>query len=318
MKLASLPVNTPYFLAPMAGYTDKPFRGLCRSFGASLTFSELISVNAIYYRNPKSFLLMEREENGYPFCIQLFGSDPELFLYAAQSVEGLCDCIDINAGCPVRKVVKSFAGAYLLKDRKRLFGIVDLLKKHLKKPVSVKLRKGFEDAINDVAFYRELENRGVDYITIHPRMSQEFFSGVLDYEHVAMARDALKIEVIVSGGIDSPKTLKRVKALTGCRFFMIGQAAIGKPYIFEDLILGVSPKRSGSFLSSVMKRHLRSMAEFYGESRAASLFRKFFHAYTKGIKGARLFNAKANECRDLTCMENLIDELTLQLPRNPC
>ncbi len=312
MKLARLELATPYLLAPMAGYTDKPFRELCKSFGASLTVSELISVNAIYHGNRKSFTLMERGEKETPFCIQLFGFDPELFLYAAKKIEHLCDCIDINAGCPVRKVVKSGAGAYLLKDKERLFQIVDLLKKHIEKPLSVKLRKGFGGKENDVAFYKELENRGVDYIVLHPRMPGEFFSGEPDYEHVREVKEALKIEVVVSGGIDSVKKLRKVKTLTGCNFFMIGQASIGRPYIFEDLMLGVDLPRSDRFVSSVMRKHLDMIVEFYGKERAVHPFKKFFHAYVKGFKNARALNRAVNATADVEDIYKLIDELTLE------
>ncbi len=308
MKIDSLEVDSPYFLAPMAGYTDKPFRYICKTFKAGLTVSELISVNAIYYKNAKTELLMERSEVEKPFIIQLFGSNPDIFLYAAQSVEHRCECIDINAGCPVAKVVKTQAGSYLLKDKKLLFAIVDKLKKHINKPVSVKLRKGFDAAnINDTAFYKELEQRGVDFIVIHPRLRSQFFKGFVDYEHVARMRAALNIDVVVSGGIDSYAKLQYVKDVTGCRFFMIGQAAIEKPYIFDDLIKQSDKKRDREFIVGLMKKHFLYMVDYYGEKAAVKGFRKFFHQYVKGISRIRALKERMNGCMDMRCVISTID-----------
>jgi len=311
MKLGSLEVGSPYFLAPMAGYTDKPFRYICKMHKAGLTVSELISVNAVYYGNIKTKELTEKSDIEKPFSIQLFGSDPDIFLYAAQAIEHKCDCIDINAGCPVTKVVKAFAGSYLLKDKRRLFAIIDKLKKHIKKPVSIKLRKGFDnDSINDIAFYKELQERGIDFIVIHPRLRNQFFKGEIDYEHVAAVKDALKIDVVVNGGIDSAKKLEAIKNITGCEFFMIGQAAIEKPYIFEDLLAKEDTKRDSEFIKKLINKHFSLMVEHYGEKTAVKNFRKFFHRYIKGINNAKIFKTMINKCSDSVCVFEIIDNLT--------
>ena len=295
MKLSSLDIKSPYFLAPMAGYTDKPFRKLCREFGCGLTFSELISVNALYYKNKKSYKLIERDRIDRPYCIQLFGSDPDIFLYAAQTVEPMCECIDINAGCPAPKVVKIKAGAYLLKEPERLFKIVELLKRHISKPVSVKLRMGYSEP-NKIDFYKELENLGVDFITIHARLKSQQFKGEPNLEHVAMVRETLKIPVVYNGGIDSFLKVKEIKEKTGCEFFMVGQTAIGKPFIFEDLNSGVDRKRDVAFVKQVMIKHLRYMEEFWGET-AVQKFRKFFHAYLKGYPNVKRLYNMINKCK---------------------
>ncbi len=307
MKLGPLEVNSPHFLAPMAGYTDKPFRKLCREFGCGLTFSELISVNALYYKNEKTLKLIERDEIDKPFCIQLFGSDPEIFLYAAQAVEHKCECIDINAGCPAPKVVKIKAGSYLLKEPDRLFKIIETLKKHISKPISVKLRMGY-DKPNELNFYKELENLGVDFITIHARIKKQGFKGEPDFEHVAKVKSALKIEVIYSGGIDSYKKLKIVKEKTGCEFFMVGQAAIGKPFIFQDLNEGIDRKRSLLFVKKVMIKHLKYMEEFWEDS-AVRKFRKFFHAYLKGYPNIKKYNNMINNCKTVQQAIAIIESL---------
>ncbi len=310
MKLGSLEVDSPYLLAPMAGYTDKPFRYICKRYKAGLTVSELVSVNAIYYKNSKTDELTQKNDIEKPFLIQLFGSDPDIFLYAAQAVEDRCDCIDINAGCPVTKVVKAFAGSYLLKDKKRLFAIIDKLKKHIKKPVSIKLRKGFDgESINDTAFYKELQERGIDFIVIHPRLRSQFFKGEIDYEHIAAVKEVLKIDVVVNGGIDSAETLEKVKNITGDGFFMIGQAAIEKPYIFEDLLNGKDIKRDLVFIKNLIREHFLLTVEYYGEKTAVKNFRKFFHRYIKGVNNAKIFKNMMNECRDSECVIKLIDNL---------
>ncbi len=297
-------------LAPMAGYTDKPFRAICRTFGASLTFSELISVNAICYDNPKTTLLYERHETDSPFCIQLFGSDPVMFVEAARRVEDRCECININAGCPAKKVIKAKAGSYLLKEKTRLLAIVDALKKNIKKPLSVKMRMGFDSqSINTIDFYRELQARGVDFIVIHPRLRDQFFSGKLNYEHIARVREKLTIDVVVSGGIDSPDTLKHIKQLTGCDLFMIGQAAIGAPYIFEDLIAGFKIKRNADVICNIMNNHFSAMIEFYGKKKALLAFRKFFCVYSRNFVGARHLRRSASTCEDTHEMFSIIEQL---------
>lgn len=309
MNLGPLKLQSNYILAPIAGYTDKPFRRIAKEFGAALTYSELISSNAIYHDNKKTYKLIEKNDDEYPFSIQLFGYDANIFLYAAQAVEEYCDCIDINAGCPVNKVVKNFSGAYLLKDSRRLFSIIDKLKKHLKVPVSVKLRKGFSNnEINSIDFYKELENRGIDWITIHGRTKEQYFSGDVDYGHIGDVKNALNIPVIANGRLDSYKKIEEVKSITHCNFFMIGQAALHKPYIFRDMIDKKDSEKSVGFLINIMKKHLIYMEEYYKEN-AVKLFRKFFHRYIKGFRNSKYLNLKMNKCNNLKDAFDIIDML---------
>ncbi len=311
MKLGPLNVDSPYFLAPMAGYTDKPFRYICKTFGAGLTVSELISVNAVYYGNSKTLRLMDKNEIEKPFSIQLFGFESDIFLYAAQRVEEFCDCIDINAGCPAPKVVKAKAGSYLLREKKRLFEIIDKLKKHIKKPISVKLRKGFDKCtINDVHFYRELENRGVDFIILHPRLRSQFFKGDVDYLHAAEVVDCLNIDVVVNGGIDSLEKLNYVKKITSGEFFMIGQVALGKPYIFEDFIKSRQSIKSIDFVKDLMRNHFLLMNGYYGEYIAVRNFRKFFHSYVRGFEHIKHLKEQINLCKNSKEVIEIIDRVS--------
>lgn len=290
--------NSCYFLAPMASYTDKPFRKIAREYGAGLTVSELISINSICYNNPKAFFLARRNDNEEPFAIQLFGYEIDLFVKAAQKIESMCDIIDINAGCPVPKIIKSKAGAYLLKEKKHLISIIESLKKHVKKPISVKVRMGFDaDNVNDMQFYKDLENAGCDMITIHARLRNGFYSSRVDYEHIANVCNRLLIPVVANGGIDSYETLKEVRKITRCQYFMIGQAALKKPYIFEDLINKKDSTRDIEYVKSLMIRHFRLMIKEYGEC-AYRLFRKFAHKYLSGYKNAKLINFRINSCKN--------------------
>ncbi len=311
MEFSSLNVKSPLFLAPMAGYTDVVFRKIARSFGASLTFSELLSVNAICHRNKKTFEMMERGENEFPFAIQLFGSDPNLFLNASLQVEPLCDTININAGCPAPKVVKEKAGSYLLEDTKRLFSIIDIVKKNTKKPLGVKVRKGFHKP-NPPEFYRELEQRGVDYIIVHGRMRNEYFSGKVDYNHIAMVRNTVSIEVVANGGIDSTEKLKEVKTITGCRYFMIGQAALENPPVFRCLNNGEECTKNYLEILRIMHTHFNLMCRRY-KDKAHVLFRKYFHRYIKGLRNAKRFNNMVNSCRNNDCVFNLLMKLKEEL-----
>jgi len=301
--------NSCYFLAPMASYTDKPFRKIAKEYGAGLTVSELISINSICYNNPKAFFLARRNDNEVPFAIQLFGHEIDLFVKAAQKIESMCDIIDINAGCPVPKVVKAKAGAYLLKEKKHLISIIESLKNHIKKPISVKLRMGFDsDNINDMQFYKDLENAGCDLITIHARLRNGFYSSSVDYEHIASVCSKLSIPVVANGSIDSYETLKEVKKITGCRYFMIGQAALKKPYIFEDLINKQDSKKDTEYIKSLMIRHFNLMIQEYGEY-AFKLFRKFAHKYLSGYKNAKLINSYINNCKNTQEVLNIINSV---------
>ncbi|WP_158090555.1 tRNA dihydrouridine synthase [Desulfurella amilsii] len=293
----------------MASYTDKPFRKIASEYGAGFTVSELISINSICYNNPKAFFLANRNNNEVPFAIQLFGYEIDLFVKAAQKIESMCDMIDINAGCPVPKVIKAKAGAYLLKEKKHLISIVELLKNHIKKPLSVKLRMGFDsDNINDIQFYKDLENAGCDMITIHARLRSGFYSSSVDYEHIANVCDKLSIPVVANGDIDSYEKLKEVKRITGCKYFMIGQAALKKPYIFEDLINKQDSIRSIEYTKAIMIRHFNLMIEEYGEY-AYRLFRKFAHKYLSGYKNAKLINSYINNCKNTQEVLNIINSI---------
>lgn len=298
-----------YFLAPMASYTDKPFRKIAKLYGAGLTVSELISINSLFYNNPKALFLARRNEEETPFVIQLFGYDIDLFVKAAKKIESMCDIIDINAGCPVPKVIKARAGAYLLKEKKHLINIVEALKKNIKKPVSVKLRMGFDaENINTIGFYKDLESAGCDMITIHARLRSGFYSSDVDYLHIAEVCDRLSIPVVANGAIDSFKKLSEVKKITNCKYFMIGQAALKKPYIFEDLIKERDSVKSIDYIKQLMLEHLNLMVEEYGEY-ANKLFRKYAHKYLAGYKNAKLINFRVNNCSNLKELFNIINSI---------
>ncbi|SDC32108.1 tRNA-dihydrouridine synthase B [Desulfurella multipotens] len=301
--------SSNYFLAPMASYTDKPFRKIAKDYGAGLTVSELISINSIYYNNPKAFALAKRNYNEIPFAIQLFGYDIDLFIKAALKIESMCDIIDINAGCPVPKVLKAKAGAYLLKEKKHLISIVESLKKYIKKPVSVKVRMGFDnDNINTIDFYKDLENAGCDMVTIHARLRNGFYNSSVDYEHIALVCSRLKIPVVANGGIDSYEKLKEVKKITNCKYFMIGQAALKKPYIFEDLLNKKDSSRNIEYIKNLMLNHFTLMIEEYGEN-AHKLFRKFAHRYLSGYKNAKLINFCINNSKNSQEILNIINSI---------
>ncbi len=298
-----------YFLAPMASYTDKPFRKIAKDYGAGLTVSELISINSICYNNPKAFFLARRNDCEKPFAIQLFGYDISMFVKAAKIVEPMCDIIDINAGCPAPKVLKAKAGAYLLKEKRHLISIVEELKKHIKKPVSVKVRIGFDnDSINLLDFYKDLENAGCDMITIHGRLRNGFYSSNVDYEHIALVCNYIKIPVVANGGIDSYEKLAEIKKITNCKYFMIGQAALKKPYIFEDLLNKKDSLRSIDYIKNLMLKHFNLMVQEYQEC-AHKLFRKYAHKYLSGYKNAKLINFFINDSKNNQEIINIINSI---------
>lgn len=300
----------------MAGFTDSPYRQICRDFGADIVYSELISAVALFYdkENKESLELCRFEENERPFILQLFGRDPKHFLKAIDSIEraGIRpDGIDINMGCPVRKVVKSGYGSALMKEPKQAAKIVKNLKKETKYPISIKTRSGW-DSVTAPDFAKEMEQAGIDAIAIHARTYKQGFSGEADMKVIAKVKESVKIPVIGNGDIRKTNDVSKMLKETECDGLLIGRAAIGNPWIFQNIKNKSEVKKNYKEISRVLRYHINMNIDFYGEERGMIEMRKHYAAYMRGILGRRELIEKLVRSKDKNEVFKHIKEFPLK------
>lgn len=296
----------PLALAPLAGYTDLPFRKVVKKFGADLTFSEMISSNALVYKSKKTIKMLERSPNETPYIVQIAGADKEIIKQAVlilNDMDGI-DGIDLNCGCPVPKVVSQNSGSSLLKDLPKLKQIASTIKEYSnKKYVSVKVRIGFEEKIpSQIA--KTCEEAGADFISVHGRTRADKYKKVIDYDAIKQAKEAVNIPVFANGDIKSLEIAKYVKEYTKCDGLMIGRGAIGNPWIFYQI------KHDDKTLTKELKakiilEHFDAMVEFYGQ-RGVSIFRKHLHTYSKGYEESSKFRDSINRIDNIKTTRDLI------------
>lgn len=288
--------DSKVFLAPMAGITDKPMRKLVKSFGAGQMVSEMVAINAIQRKNPKSYRIADVKDETYPVVVQLVGGEPELFTDACKLAAELGACsIDINMGCPVKKIVNNNSGSYLMKDLPRAAAIIEAAVKATGLPVSVKFRKGWDNnSVNAVEFAQMCQNSGASYLTVHGRTRSDFYSGEADWQTIAKVKDAVKIPVIGNGDITSPQDAKRMMEETGVDAVMVGRAALGAPWLIaqihdflENGTESVTPEIS--VVKAALLTHIKELTAYYGEKLALSVSRKYVCWYCKNCRDARKF-----------------------------
>lgn len=293
-------------LAPLAGYTDLPFRSVVKKFGADITFSEMISSNALQHHSKKTFKMLEKSSLETPYIVQIAGSDLKVIREAVEilnDIEGI-DGIDLNCGCPVPKVVSQNSGSSLLLDLPRLGNIVDTIKKYSNKQyVSTKVRLGFIDKIPE-EIAKTVEAAGVDFMSIHGRTRAGAYKAIVDYEAIGRAQRSVKIPIIANGDITSFEVAQEVKRITGCNSLMIGRGAVGNPWIFYQLKHGVDSVDM-ALKEKIILEHYDSMIEFYGEQGVSS-FRKHLHTYSKGYDEASAFRNRINNIIDVDEMRTEI------------
>jgi len=293
-------------LAPLAGYTDLPFRNVVKKFGADLTFSEMISSNALQHNSKKTFKMLEKSSNETPYIVQITGSDLVAIRDAVEilnDIEGI-DGIDLNCGCPVPKVVSQNSGSSLLLDLPHLSKIIETIKKHSNKQyTSAKVRLGYVDKIPE-EIAKAVEGSGVDFMSVHGRTRAGAYKAPVDYEAIAKIKQSVNIPVLANGDITSYEKAMEVKKITGCDSLMIGRGAIGNPWIFYQLKYGESMVND-ELKAKIILEHYDSMIEFYG-SRGVSMFRKHLHVYSKGYEEASAFRNKINT---MVIVEQVRDEI---------
>ncbi len=297
-----------FFLAPLAGYTDLPFRSVVKKFGCDMTFSEMTNVNAIAYNNEKTLKMMKKSPLEKPYFVQIAANNVENAIKAVEIINEIdwIDGIDINLGCPVNKARRSGFGGVLLKDenKEKLKEIVKAIINTSKKPVSAKIRLGYDKIVaTDRA--KMLEDLGIKFLTIHGRTVKQMYKGEANYEEIKKVVKAINISVIANGDITNYQKAKYVLDFTGAKGVAIGRGTIGKPWIFLEM------KQKGNITleqkKEVILEHFNQMINWYGEY-GVILFRKHAHAYSKGIKKASEFRSKINETKEIQTVKNLIEE----------
>ncbi len=316
LKIGDVVLKNNLILAPMAGVTDLPFRLLCREQGAGLLCMEMVSAKAISYgnKNTESLLAIDRREP--PVSLQLFGSDPDIISEMAKRIEERpFSILDINMGCPVPKVAGNGEGSALMKDPAQVEQIVSKTVKAIQKPVTVKIRKGFDEGhVNAVEIARIAEASGAAAIAVHGRTREQYYQGKADWDIIRQVKEAVRIPVIGNGDVVSPESAERMLKETGCDGVMIGRGAQGNPWIFRQILgrmeTGQEPAPpSLSEVKEMILRHARMLVEYKGTYTGIREMRKHTAWYTAGFPHSAKLRARVNEVKSLDELEDLIRRL---------
>ena len=316
LKIGDVSLKNNLILAPMAGVTDLPFRLLCKEQGAGLLCMEMVSAKAIYFNNKNTEELLTIDDREPPVSLQLFGSDPDIISEMAKKIENRpFSILDINMGCPVPKVAGNGEGSALMKNPKLVEEIVSKTAKAIKKPVTVKIRKGFDDEhINAVEIARIAESAGAAAVAVHGRTREQYYSGKADWDIIRQVKEAVKIPVIGNGDVTSPEAARQLVEMTGCDGIMIGRGAQGNPWIFRQILHWMEtgeeePKPDLEEVKAMILRHARMLVEYKGVYTGIREMRKHVAWYTAGYPNSAKLRARVNEIESLEALEHLIQGL---------
>ena len=319
LKIGNVQLKNRLIQAPMAGVSDLPFRLLCHEQGAALVSMEMVSAKAITYHNKNTAALMRTDDREYPVSLQLFGSDPEILADVAARLDTApFDILDFNMGCPVPKVVNNGEGSALMRDPAKAAGILSALVRATRKPVTVKIRKGFnENEVNAVEIARIAEACGVAAIAVHGRTREQYYSGRADWEVIRQVKEAVSIPVIGNGDVDTPQAAAAMFAETGCDGVMIGRGCQGDPWLFSRTLRFledgmVLPKPAGRELLEMILRHAQMELDLKGEYTAVREMRKHISWYTAGLPGGARLRRDVNEAVSMEQVKELLDRFLLE------
>lgn len=316
LKIGNVTLENNIALAPMAGVTDLPFRLLCKEQGAGLICMEMISAKAIYYNNKNTMELMEIHPEECPVSLQLFGSDPDIIAEMAKRIEDRPFAIlDINMGCPVPKVAGNGEGSALMRNPKLVAEIVEKTARAIQKPVTVKIRKGFnENEVNAVEIAHIAEECGAAAVAVHGRTREQYYSGKADWDIIAQVKQRVKIPVIGNGDIVDGASAKAMLEQTGCDGLMVGRGAQGNPWIFREILHYLNtgellPPASNEEKAAVIKRHIELMIQYKGDYIGVREMRKHLAWYSIGMPNSAQFRNAVNLMETKEALMAGVDEM---------
>ncbi len=316
LKIGNIELDNSYILGPMAGVTDLPFRLLCKEQGAGLVCMEMVSAKGIYYNNKNTEALLEIHPEEMPASLQLFGSDPKIMSEMAKRIEERpFSILDINMGCPVPKVVRNGEGSALMKNPKLVYELVSATVKAIQKPVTVKIRKGFDDScINAVEIAKIIEEAGAAAVAVHGRTREQYYSGTADWDIIRQVKEAVSIPVIGNGDVTSGEKAIALREQTGCDGVMIARGAQGNPWIFSELLAyeetgELPPRPSIDQIKETMLRHARLQMQYKGDYLGIREMRKHVAWYTKGLHGSAKLRDMINQVESYEELENILTSI---------
>ena len=310
LNIGKLQVNSNFLLAPMSGVTDYPYREIVKKFKPGLVFSEMIASRALLAQNSKTMKMIKKTDN-YLSAIQIAGCDPEIMVEASKICEDNgADIIDINMGCPVKKVVNGYAGSALMKDEILATKILESVSNSVKVPVTLKMRKGWDDkSLNAPKIAKIAENSGIKMITIHGRTRCQMYKGKSDWKFVKNVKTNVNIPVLVNGDITNKENLKQALKDSKADGVMIGRGSYGRPWIFEELCsYKKNFKIDHNLKKQIILNHLQLSLDHYGKDIGLKSFRKHLGWYSKSIVNSNEFRLKINQCTDEIILKNLIND----------
>ncbi len=319
LKIGNIDIPTKFILAPMAGITNEAFRIICKEYGASFVVGEMVSDKAICFKNKKTINMVKVNDLEHPVAIQLFGSDVESMVYGAKFIDEYsnADIIDINMGCPVNKVIKSGAGSALLKDPDKIYDIVSSIVKAVKKPVTVKIRAGWDmNSINCVEVAKIIEKAGAKAITIHARTRSQLYSGKANLDYIKAVKEAVSIPVIGNGDVTDIESAKHMLEYTGCDAVAIARGALGNPFIFRELNAyfydnKIIEKPTNQEIFDTIKKHYEYLLKIKDEHLALLEMRTHISCYIKGMKGSSRIKDFINKQTDINVVMKTLEDYLL-------
>ncbi len=313
MFIGKLKLKNSVFLAPMSGVSDYPYREIVKKFKPGLVFSEMIASRALIEKNRKTLKMIKKDSNDL-YAIQIAGCDPKIMGEAAIMCQDFgADIIDINMGCPVKKVVNGYAGSALMKDEPLALSIIESVANSVDIPVTLKMRKGWDEKnLNAPKLAKKAEDAGIKLITIHGRTRCQMFKGKSDWKFIKNVKKAVKIPVIVNGDITNISELKKAQSLSSADGVMIGRGSYGRPWIFKEILetfsINKSYKISSSLKKDIILEHFSNSLNHYGEEVGIKTFRKHLGWYSKSLENSNEFRCKINNCLDKSQINSLIKD----------